>query len=220
MVRLSSAFPPDAAVNYSNIGYAALGLALERAAGRPYTALVEDGLIRPLGMTSTSFRPDPDMLSRLAKGYSEPNGGPPQTGFADAELAGGRGYKIPNGGLFSTVEDLARFLAFEMGYGPPRVLAPGVIAANFQRSFPMGPAARYGIGFERQPFPGGPVVGHGGAVAGYAGSVYFDPSAQVGVVCLSSRDGGCRLGPIIRALFVVAPQRATAKPGPREPPAH
>ena len=37
------------------------------------------------------------------------------------ELAG-RGYKVPNGGLFSTVGDLARFLAFEMGNGPEAVL--------------------------------------------------------------------------------------------------
>lgn len=51
--------PPNTDASYSNIGYAALGLALEKATKTPYTDLVERKIVKPLGMTSTGFRPTP-----------------------------------------------------------------------------------------------------------------------------------------------------------------
>ncbi|MDX1498941.1 MAG: serine hydrolase domain-containing protein, partial [Woeseiaceae bacterium] len=44
-------FEPGTEGHYSNVGYAALGLELERALGKPYPALLADRLLAPLGMT-------------------------------------------------------------------------------------------------------------------------------------------------------------------------
>jgi len=184
-------FKPNDEAVYSNIGYGALGLALENAAGVPYTELVEQRIAKPLGMTSTSFRPDADMLRRLAKGYVAIGAGPPTSKVADGELAEGRGYKIPNGGLFTTVDDLGRFLAFEMGYGPPSVLPHEVLAANFARSFPLQGGGRYGIGFTISDFGSKTLIGHGGSVAGFTAGAYFDPQAKIGIVCLRNSQLGC-----------------------------
>jgi CubicO group peptidase (beta-lactamase class C family) len=200
--RLASK-PNDEAV-YSNIGYAALGLALETAAGTPYTELVESKIVRPLGMTSTSFRPDAAMLSRLAKGYGVANG-VANARPSETELATGRGYKIPNGGLFTTVDDLARFMAFEMGYGPPRVLPHEVLSANFQRSYPMQGGGRYGVGYMITSYGTQTLIGHSGAVAGYTASAVFDPKSQIGIVCLRSADYGCEGQYLLEALAALAP---------------
>ena len=35
----------------------------------------------------------------------------------DRELEG-RGYRVPNGAMFSTINDLAKFVAWELGEGP------------------------------------------------------------------------------------------------------
>src|SRR5262245_41115577 len=41
------------------------------------------------------------------------------------------GYRVPNGGLFSTVNDLARFIAWELGDGPAGILPKAVQDANY-----------------------------------------------------------------------------------------
>lgn len=196
----TEAFRPNDQANYSNIGYGALGLALETASGAPYIDLVEGGIVKPLGMTSTGFRPDAAMRGRLANGYSV-RGSVVDASTSQAELASGRGYKIPNGGLFTTVDDMAKFLAFEMGYGPGAVLPPATLAANFQRSYPMrGSGDRYGVGFEVTQVADATLVGHGGAVAGYSANAFFDPASQIGIVCLRNSNDPC----LFKASFLLA----------------
>lgn len=196
--------PPNTDASYSNIGYAALGLALENATKTPYTDIVERKIVKPLGMTSTGFRPTPAMLSHLAKGYGVLNGAP-SSAASDADLAGGRGYKIPNGGLFTNVDDLAKFVAFEMGYGPPGVLPRDVLAANFQRNYRMLGGGRYGVGYQMDFRGSHQLVGHSGSVAGFTSAAFFDPKAGVGVICLRSDDVGCRSEYLVRALAAIAP---------------
>ena len=126
---------PGTTFLYSNIGYASLGLAIERAGGQPFTDQVTHRILKPLGMDGpASSRPrDP---SDLAHGYRRQNDKADRTG-PDRELEG-RGYRVPNGALFSTVSDLARFVAWELGEGPagfcPRPRRTRTTAA---RSSPM-----------------------------------------------------------------------------------
>jgi CubicO group peptidase (beta-lactamase class C family) len=55
-----------ATFEYSNLGAGLLGHALERRAGKPYKTLVTERILRPLGMTRTSFTPDDWMKAHLA----------------------------------------------------------------------------------------------------------------------------------------------------------
>lgn len=182
-------FAPGARVFYSNIGVGILGAALSNAAGQPYIGYVQSHIISPLGMQHTSFEPDKAMLTHLAPGYRIKDGvGDPSA--ARSELEKGRGYKIPNGGLFSTVGDLAKFVSFEMGYGPAKVLDPVRLGENFALSYPMEdePGWRYGRGFYATQVNGQTILGHWGSVTGYAAAAYFDPDAKVGVVILRNAD--------------------------------
>jgi CubicO group peptidase (beta-lactamase class C family) len=212
LAHTSFAFKANDQGVYSNIGYAALGLALENATHVPYTELVEREILKPLGMASTSFRPDAAMKARLARGYSA-QGGAPSSAQADSELVKGRGYKIPNGGLFTTVDDLARFMAFEMGEGPAGVLPPDTLTANFARSFPMQGGGRYGVGYMTERIGTLELVGHGGAVAGFTSSAFFDPRTKIGIVCLRSSEFGCE------GRFLAEAFAALSTPPPPRPPA-
>src|SRR5207253_6818281 len=118
---------------YSNIGYATLGLAIERASGQPYVDLVTQKIFRPLAMTESGFEPTSAILKDLAHGYLLQNGKGDRT-VPDRELDG-RGYRVPNGAIFSTVTDLARFASWELGEGPAGLLKKDTQDANYRRVY-------------------------------------------------------------------------------------
>ena len=97
-----------------------LGAALARAAKQPYVAYVTKNILLPLGMTHTVFEPTQDTYRNLATGYAF-DGKMVDTKVAEAQH-NGRGYKVPNGAMYSTVGDLAKFVAFELGFGPETIL--------------------------------------------------------------------------------------------------
>jgi CubicO group peptidase (beta-lactamase class C family) len=174
--------PPGTEYAYSNIGYGMLGLALSRAAGQPFMELMETLIFRPLAMESTTFVVDtPDLIGRMSVGYSRNS----RTGEVSAEQATrehfGRGYKVPNGGVYSTVGDMAAFAAALMGAGPVRILSDESRRAMLTA---QAPAEGYGLGLQLYDVDGHPVAGHGGSVAGYNASLVFDPETGMGAAML------------------------------------
>ncbi len=169
--------------SYSNIGFGILGLALSRAAGVPFMDLMESLIFRPLGMESTTFILDsPDLLTRMSVGYSRNQ----RTGEISAEQATrehfGRGYKVPNGGVYSTVHDLAALAAALMGEGDVQILSEKSRSEMFK---PQAPADGYGLGLFLYNSDEGPLlIGHGGSVAGYNADLVFDPQTKLGVSML------------------------------------
>lgn len=100
---------------YTHAGYVLLQLALERRYSRPIGELIEDRILKPLGMNQT-FLPErgpdnrailaPEVLKRVAQGYSD-----------SGMMIGSPGsqqsyYDFPGTGqMFSSARDLATFLA-------------------------------------------------------------------------------------------------------------
>ena len=115
---------PGKGFSYSNIGYAVLGAALEQASGQPYLEYLPQHIFLPLGMTHTSLVLTPNVQSYLAKGYQTNLIGSASSVESDLENRRGRGYKVPNGAIYTTVGDMAKFASFLMGKGPADVLAP------------------------------------------------------------------------------------------------
>ncbi|NRB65346.1 MAG: beta-lactamase family protein [Saprospiraceae bacterium] len=106
---------PGERFGYSNIGFAILGLTLSKLADTPYVKLVQDRIFRPLEMKNTFFKVPESQKENLAIGMA---GGP------TAELDYARpkrehdqvGYRIPNGGIYSTPSDMTKFMRACMGY--------------------------------------------------------------------------------------------------------
>lgn len=197
---------PGTLFAYSNIGYAILGAALSRAAGQPYVDYVKQRIFLPLGMKGSFFEPDDKVRSRISRGYIN------EEGKLDAETAErehqGRGYKVPNGAIYSTVGDLARFVAFKMGEDAPQVLKKEILEESFQRLVTATPGFKrgYGIGFQILRLGDIVLYGHSGGLAGYQAEAYFDRGSRIGVIILRNGIGGSfNTTSLLRAAFEVPP---------------
>jgi CubicO group peptidase (beta-lactamase class C family) len=183
---------PGTGYSYSNIGYAILGGALARAAGQPYIAWQQSRVLTPLGMDRTRFDVDSSIAHDLAVGYVVNGDGTIDDRTAAQEIRDGRGYKVPNGAIFTTVDDLARFVAFELGRGPRTVLQRETLDDAFGGFVASGPDLEqgYGLGFMAMRRDAYSYMGHNGSVAGYRASMYFDRQMQRGVVLFRNVTGG------------------------------
>jgi beta-lactamase class C len=100
---------------YTHAGYVLLQLALERRYGRPVGELIEERILKPLGMNQT-FLPErgpdnraiiaPELLKRVVQGYSDAGMaiGPPGNQQSYYDFPG-------TGQMFSSARDLGIFLA-------------------------------------------------------------------------------------------------------------
>jgi CubicO group peptidase (beta-lactamase class C family) len=183
---------PGTEYSYSNIGYAILGAALARAANQPYVEWERSHVLKPLGMERTRFEIDPSIQSDVALGYQVRGDGTLDDQTAAQEARDGRGYKVPNGAIFTTVDDLARFVAFELGRGPDSVLARSVLDEAFGGIVASDEflGVGYGLGFMAMRRDDYSFLGHNGSVAGYQAAMYYDRGMQLGVVLFRNVIGG------------------------------
>lgn len=181
---------PGAAASYSNIGFGVLGLAISRAAGWPFMDLVTQEIFQPLGMHSSTYVVGPDLEPFLATGYANRADGTINTEGPAREHAG-RGYKVPNGGVYSTVGDLARLIAGMSGAAGDAILPQHARQEMMRLQTPGSTTSGYGLSFSVRAAPDGRrEVGHGGSVAGYTAHLVFDPESGIGVILLRNYASG------------------------------
>lgn len=103
----------------------------------------------------------------------------------------GRGYKVPNGAIYTTLGDLAKFVAFELGEGPESVLKKQTLEDNFNRlnSATGALTSGYGVGFRVYRQGDFVVYGHGGSVAGYRAAAFFHRESKTGAIVLRNVAG-------------------------------
>ncbi len=178
---------PGARYSYSNIGYGLLGLALSRAASKSFLTLVREKIFSPLGMHH-SFFIIPDTLSdRLAKGI---DGGPLGQLSFERPTRGhiGRGYKVPNGGIYSTPTDLGKFMICNMGYGD--LLKKENLALMQTVTEPVEETWNSGLGFQLYEDDLLNTVEHSGFISGYTAYFIFDKKYQYGVILMRNYNFG------------------------------
>ena len=182
-------FSPGTKFSYSNIGYGILGLALSRAAHEPFMQMVENRIFKPLHMTSSFYIIPAGYEDRVAVGYHRNAfGGKPDGEVAKAEYAG-RGYKVPNGGIYTTTGDLARFIMAQ--YSDSDRLAKKY--REMMQTIQTPGEGKYGYGFGLNvvyPEDGSKIAGHDGSVAGYTAFMLFSPGSKVGAIVLRNCDYG------------------------------
>jgi CubicO group peptidase (beta-lactamase class C family) len=181
-------YEPGTHFLYSNIGYAVLGEALARAAKQSYIEYVTNNILLPLGMTQTVFEPTQDIRRILAKGYAC-DGNAVDTTVPEREHDG-RGYKVPNGAMYSSVGDLSKFVAFEMGFGPESVLKKQSLESARKYLVSENLLLQgYGIGLEASWHGDYLLLGHGGDVPGYIAAAYFEPQRKLGILFFHNGSG-------------------------------
>ncbi len=104
---------PGTRFEYSNLGYAVLGLIVTAASGLPYDEFVRTRLLTPLRMTRTGFAAQEFPDAELAVGYRRGPDGWQRLPFDP------HGAFAPMGGVFSCVADLATWSAGFAAAFPP-----------------------------------------------------------------------------------------------------
>jgi len=181
---------PGKIISYSNPGYWLAGFTSESISKKPFADHMSESIFKPLGMTSSTFRPTVAMTYPLAQGHNASGRTAPTVvrPFADNSAS------WPAGSMFSNVLDLSRFIIAFMNDGKldqKQVLSPQVIAklSTPQVSIPSQPAAKYGYGLMISTYRGVRVVEHGGSRSGYGSVIKMAPDHRFAVIVLGNRTG-------------------------------
>ena len=142
-------------------------------------------------MTHTALELTPAIRPYLSSGYETQENGKIDAATPLREQAG-RGYKVPNGAIYTTVGDLAKFASFLMGDGSPSALSPNRLE-YFQDALQVTSTSRlsegYGIGFNVMRRGDYVAFGHGGAVGGYNAALFINRNEEVAVIALANAFG-------------------------------
>jgi len=192
---------PGTRAEYSDIGFIALGLALERLAGEPLDAFCQREIFGLLGMTRTTFNPPRELRAKIPPTADEREGEANPTkphstfrnrivqGEVQDENAFVLGGVVGHAGLFATAEDLARFAHGMLSGGHP-ILRPETIALFTQRE-PTPPGTSHALGWDTPSVPsqsGKHFSQHSYGHLGYTGtSLWIDPGRQLSITFLTNR---------------------------------
>ena len=202
---LSFAWAPGTRFEYSNTGYGILGRLITNVVGLEYKDVVRERLLTRLGMHATGYLAEEADPARLAKGYLWRN-----DRYLD-EPSDGYGALAAMGGLFSTVEDLARWVTFFTEAFPPRDdPEPGPLRRASRREMQqpsvdagtrlthLSPDAMpdlerlaYGYGlFIVDDVQLGRIAGHSGGYPGFGTHMRWHLASGLGVIALTNHRYG------------------------------
>jgi CubicO group peptidase (beta-lactamase class C family) len=184
--------PPGARFSYSNEAFGLLGAVIERVTGRTYESVLDEEILRPAEMRSTTF--DHGIMLRAPEVtvlYS-PNRRRPQRGLVGSEIWWEQSCMRAAGALRSNVEDLTRYVElFVRGgrVGRERIVAAASLDRMLRPSFEVQPGQFYGYGVMVQPdWHGTVVVQHSGGLPGVSSNFAALPRKGIAGVVLANRE--------------------------------
>jgi CubicO group peptidase (beta-lactamase class C family) len=209
--RATLLFEPGTAWNYSNLGIAALGRIVEVITGKSYDAFLHERIFEPLGMTDTFFFVPAEKAKRVASVYRYDNDGLKVVTMPEPK------FPAPEGGLFSTVTDMARFHQMMLNKGvlnSRRILSAAAVeemTTSHTGSIKAGfaPGVGHGFGFEvvRETLGTFRYNSVGSFVKGGAYRTYGwgDPSKDmVGLIFMQRTNGGGDVADEINSFLAMA----------------
>jgi CubicO group peptidase (beta-lactamase class C family) len=171
---------------YSGGGYDVLQLMVEEASGQPFAEYMRRTVFAPLGMHRTTFAPAAVSGAGVATGYDE--GG--------SAVAPYRFVGVAAGGLYSNMEEFARFLTAYMGsrHGilrQPTFESMLTSVADVHLDGADVAGARYGLGHGvHRTASGERVVYHSGGNPGYLAYFLVMPERGIGMVLAVNGSAG------------------------------
>jgi CubicO group peptidase (beta-lactamase class C family)/D-alanyl-D-alanine dipeptidase len=178
-------FAPNTHTKYSNAAIAVVGYLLEARSHEPFAQYLKSSVLDPMGLPYSSFEPNPAIVTNLAK----------------AEMWTYDGLKFeaptfqlgmaPAGSMYSTVNDLGHFVSVLLALGKAEngaVIRPATLEQMWSPQFPNPTGRVFGLGFQVRSLDGHRLVGHGGAIYGFATTLNLLPEDKVGVVVVATKD--------------------------------
>lgn len=206
---------PGRIYSYSNPGYWLAGYLIEAVSGKPYADVLDERLFKPIGMRRTTLRPTTAMTWPLAQGHDVSGRDKPRVVRPFADNAG----NWPAGSMFSSVDDLSRFVIAFMNGGQiegKQVLSPSLIKKlSSPHADQPGSEWKYGYGLGIGKNRGVRTVEHGGARSGYGSLIKMAPDHHFAVIILVNRTGGSLSKTAEKAMELMLPAEAKVESRPK-----
>ncbi|MEW6303488.1 MAG: serine hydrolase domain-containing protein [Verrucomicrobiota bacterium] len=201
---------PGAIYSYSNPGYWLAGYVSEAVSGKSYADVVTERVLKPCGMTRSTFRPTAAMTWPLAVGHGPEGRAEPKVIRPLADNAAG----WPAGQLFATAPEFARFCVAFMHGGKldgQTALSPFLIEKlSAPHVETPGGERHYGYGLSVKDENGVRWLSHGGSRTGYGSHMRMCPEKKFAVIILCNKTGASLMRVADKAVELVlgiAPER-------------
>lgn len=170
-----TAHPPGEIYAFSNLGYVLLGMVIEQVSGLHYEDYIQKNIIEPLQLKNTGFQLTPQLKSHLAQGYKKDE---------PRELLFPR--DVPALGLYSTTEDMAKFIQSFGGVDAVLSQESRALMLTVQnKDNPWDMERSVGLGWhldEKRLYKAGPMAARWGSTLMYRSRVLFAPTYGLSVV--------------------------------------
>jgi len=187
--RLSSQrtiYPAATRFKYSNLAVTLAGEIVATVSQQSFAEYIQQHILAPLDMQSTSVVLPADNKERLATGYGRrlPDGTRTPLPFVDAKGMGAAT------GLSSTIRDMAKFVSWQFRLresNGAEVLKASTLR-EMQRVHWLLPdwQSGQGLGFSIVHYAARDLIGHIGLYPGYATATYISPQEKIGVIVLTN----------------------------------
>ena len=175
-------FTPGARMQYSNAGFALLGLIIEKASGQSFYDYMKRNIIDRAGMTRAAYVDVRSRPTDIAVGYAKPEAG------ADAAPNWNQieQRSSPAGGAYASATDL---VAFSRALWGGKLASAATVRQFTTGQVAMGPSMQYAFGFGVGSRGTWRHVGHNGGAPGVNAEFIMFPDQGIDVVVLANMDG-------------------------------
>ena len=203
LVREGIAFSnsPSMYYEYSNLGFTLLGHIVSKLSGMSYEQYITDHVLKPLGMSHTYWEYTAVPAEKLAHGYRWLNGQ-----WVEQPMLHDGAYGAM-GGLITTMDDFARYTAWQLEAWPSRSGGDESVLKRSSRREMQQPwmfnnlnssysyngsdacpvVSMYGYGLRwSKDCKGQTMVGHTGGLPGFGSNWMILPDYGVGVICFAN----------------------------------
>lgn len=217
--EVTTTIPPNTQQKYSNLAYQLLGEVVARLSGVPYPEYVRTRILEPLGMRGSGFEPLPEaLLGRRATGYAA------RFLSDELDLASVPPTVWAEGGLWSSVEDLGRWLSFQFredgrAREGAQILAGETLKEMHKARYLGDDAWTEAFCISWYAARKGEVIWiqHAGGLHGFITDICFDPKERVGAIVLLN--GIADAAALSMELAAIARDAVREAAPPIEPPA-
>jgi CubicO group peptidase (beta-lactamase class C family) len=183
--------PPGEVAAYSNYGISLAGYIVQEVSGMPYERYIEENILDPLGMDSTTAAqpPAPELRERLATGYDAEGAQPVARPLEYLDDA-------PAGTVSTTATDMTRFMIAHLQdgrYDGARILEESTAKEMHERQLTNDPRLDgMAYGFYEQTINGERTIQHGGNLRQFHANLVLLPERDIGIFVAynSYGDGG------------------------------
>ena len=169
---------PGERFHYIETDYQVLALAMEKAAGMPYAAILKYRVFAPLGMRSSSATGRAACRAGSASFFSLPlPRAAPRSAFG-----------APSGYIVTTASDMGQYMAFLLGPGKFGTRPGDRSAPRADLLVPLEQAATYGYGLSSRSSKEGRLDYSDGSIDGFSSRIDLWPDERTGIALMSAQD--------------------------------